>query len=112
MLDDIERGDEIERRVVKGDAARGIALPHVIAARARHRDGARVHFDPLHASIAREVVNHIPRAATNVQHVALAPRHIGVEQIQERPGACGKPPVMVFREFSNRCGDTLFSFLT
>jgi hypothetical protein len=46
-------------------------------------------------------MNHITRAATDVEHIAVAPRDIGIEQIQQRPGARRKPPVLIFGQFGN-----------
>ncbi len=57
------------------------------------------------------MVDHVPRATADVEHVELAgfacavsraALDRGVEQIYQSPGARGKPPMLVFGQFFNR----------
>ncbi len=48
------------------------------------------------------MVDHVPCATADVQHVTIAPWNAGVEQIQERPGTRGEPPMPIFGQFRDR----------
>jgi len=102
VFDHIQRGDQIKRCVRERNLARRIALANVIAARLRHRDRARIDFDAFHATVARKMMDHISRPATDIEHIAVAARDVRIEQIQERPCPRGEPPMLVFRQFADR----------
>ena len=107
MLDRIQQRHEVEG---VGEEGQLVAAPlhDGQAALLCHRQRARVVVDAEDLPVLGQVVRHVAGAAADIEDLAYLPRHgrpdLGVEVLQNGPGAPGEPGMLIFFEHGqNRC---------
>ena len=98
VLDDVEAGDEVERRIGEGHAL-DCAAARRMAAEARRGHGAGVGVDPDHHPASAQVVEHASRSAARIEDPGVRGQLHAIELgMQHAPSAPVPPMALVAGE--------------